>query len=252
MIDHAATANTDYFSGIYKDIWRGIFPQKTTIAEVDFIIEEFRLKPQSKVLDLMCGHGRHSLELAKRGIQVTAVDSLPDYIDEIEQAAIKEKLNVKAHQSDAASFTTRDKYDAIIIMGNSLQFFDRPQLRKIIELMSQALNENGSILINTWSIAEIAFSKFQSKSWGRMNDVIVLSDSQFLLKPSRIETESTFILKDGTMETKLAIDYIYSLSEYESLFHECGLTMDKVYSIPGKKPFELGDPRAYIIFRHDG
>ena len=51
--------NNSFFDGYYKDIWRHIFPEKTTQAEVDFIIEEAKLKPGEHVLDIMCGYGRH-------------------------------------------------------------------------------------------------------------------------------------------------------------------------------------------------
>ena len=35
--------NNHFFDGYYKDIWRHIFPEKTTLAEVDFIFEASEL-----------------------------------------------------------------------------------------------------------------------------------------------------------------------------------------------------------------
>ena len=58
--------NNSFFDGHYKDIWRHVFPEKTTLAEVDFIVEEAKLNPGHHVLDIMCGYGRHTLELANR------------------------------------------------------------------------------------------------------------------------------------------------------------------------------------------
>ena len=82
--------NNYFFNGHYKDIWRHIFPEKTTLAEVDFIIDEAKLNDNSHLIDIMCGYGRHSLEFARRGLKVTAVDNLPDYINEI-----KDKANIE-------------------------------------------------------------------------------------------------------------------------------------------------------------
>src|SRR6478735_7109455 len=84
--------NNSFFDGYYKDIWRQIFPEKTTKAEVDFIVEEAKLNHGSSVLDLMCGYGRHALEFAQRKINVTAVDNLPDYINEISEKSKSEEL----------------------------------------------------------------------------------------------------------------------------------------------------------------
>ena len=35
--------------------------------EVDFLIDQLKLQGNEKILDLACGYGRHSLELARRG-----------------------------------------------------------------------------------------------------------------------------------------------------------------------------------------
>ena len=47
---------------------------KNTFAEVDFLIEVLDLPPGGLVLDVGCGTGRHSIELAKRGYAVTGLD----------------------------------------------------------------------------------------------------------------------------------------------------------------------------------
>jgi hypothetical protein len=43
------------------------------------------------------------------------------------------------------------------------------------------------------------------------------------------------------------VDYVYSLEEISLLFKASGLELKEVYSIPGKKKFTAGEPRAYII-----
>ena len=47
---------------------------KNTVAEVDFVLEELSLPPGSRILDVGCGTGRHAVELARRGYQITGVD----------------------------------------------------------------------------------------------------------------------------------------------------------------------------------
>ena len=47
---------------------------RDTIKEVNFLVEELILPPKSLILDIGCGTGRHSIELAGRGYQVTGVD----------------------------------------------------------------------------------------------------------------------------------------------------------------------------------
>ncbi len=47
---------------------------KGTIQEVDFLMGAMDLRPGQHLLDVGCGPGRHSAELARRGLTVTGVD----------------------------------------------------------------------------------------------------------------------------------------------------------------------------------
>jgi hypothetical protein len=49
------------------------------------------------------------------------------------------------------------------------------------------------------------------------------------------------------MEKKKAVDYIFSVAEMEALLDKAGFTLKEIFSIPGKKKFTLGEPRAYIV-----
>ena len=162
--------NNSFFDGHYKEIWRQIFPEKTTLAEIDFIINDGKLDRGDTVLDIMCGYGRHSLELARRGINVTAVDNLCDYINEIKAKTAAENLPIICLCEDVLEMQLDHQYDAIICMGNSLQFFNEPDTLRILANLSEHLKPGGKFYINTWSLAEIAMKNFKDKNWSRISD----------------------------------------------------------------------------------
>src|SRR5829696_6767773 len=105
-------ANSTLFESFYKEIWRKLIPEGLTGTEADFIEELAGLKPGHCLLDIMCGFGRHSIELARRGYPVTAVDNLPDYINEIAAAAQEDKLCIKTVLEDISSAVFPGTYDA--------------------------------------------------------------------------------------------------------------------------------------------
>lgn len=239
--------NDSFFDGYYKEIWKTIIPDELTVKEIDFMLPYFNLQPGSKVLDLMCGYGRHAVALGRKGIHVTAVDNLAEYINELNETVQKENLPVKTVQQSVLDYKPEDQFDVAICMGNSLNFFNADETAALLSTISAGLKPGGQLLINTWSVAEIAFKNFKEKIWNNVGEVKFLSDSKVLFSPTRIETESTIINADGNTEVKSGIDYIYSLNEMESMLRAAGLSIKEVYSIPGRKKFTIGEPRAYIV-----
>lgn len=239
--------NDTYFDGYYKEIWRTIIPDELTVKEVDFMLPYFNLQQGAKVLDLMCGYGRHAIALAKKGMAVTAVDNLSDYIHEISELAENEQLPLKAVQTDVLKYKTGEEFDLALCMGNSLNFFHAGDASKLLAMVAAHLKKGGHLLINSWSIAEIAMNNFKEKGWSRIGDLKFLTDSKFLFQPTRIETESIIISPDGHTEVKQGIDYIFSLNEMETMLKMAGLALKDVYSIPGRKKFSVGEPRAYLV-----
>ncbi|HWR33545.1 MAG TPA: class I SAM-dependent methyltransferase [Chitinophagaceae bacterium] len=239
--------NDTFFDGNYKKIWKTIIPDELTIKEIDFMLPYFGLKEGSSVLDLMCGYGRHALLLGQKGIKVTAVDNLAAYIDEINTFLQKERLPVTPVISAVLDFSTDHKFDLAICMGNSINFFNSADTLILLENINSFLKPGGRLLISSWSLAEIVIKNFKEKSWCQIGDLKFLTESRFLFHPSRIETESTIIDKDMKIETKTGIDYVFSLNEMETMLNKAGFKLKEVYSIPGRKKFTVGEPRAYLV-----
>jgi cyclopropane fatty-acyl-phospholipid synthase-like methyltransferase len=89
---------------------------KNTLAEVDFLLEELNLPPGSAILDMGCGTGRHSVELARRGYRMTGVDLSAGMLAEAEKAAQAAGVTVAWVQSDARAFESDTRFDAAICL----------------------------------------------------------------------------------------------------------------------------------------
>ncbi len=89
---------------------------KNTINEVDFVLEELKLKPSSRILDVGCGTGRHSVELARRGFRVMGIDISSGMLAEAKKAAQEAGVNVTWIHADATKFKSDTKFDAAICL----------------------------------------------------------------------------------------------------------------------------------------
>lgn len=94
---------------------------KGTRQEVDFLLEALDLGPGSRVLDIGCGPGRHSLELARRDVAVHGIDISATFVDLARSSAVREGLELATFErhdarSLLASTTVPTNFDAVICL----------------------------------------------------------------------------------------------------------------------------------------
>lgn len=87
-----------------------------TMGEVDFIEKELAYDKNRKILDIGCGTGRHSVELARRGYDVTGIDMSSRMLKKAKQKARKEQLAIRFLKKDARRFYFRESFDLVIML----------------------------------------------------------------------------------------------------------------------------------------
>ena len=88
----------------------GMHAPEVTVEEIDFVEQRLGLAPRSRILDVPCGSGRHSLELARRGHSVTGVDLSAEAIGHARQAAAD--LDVELVHADMREIPRDNEFDA--------------------------------------------------------------------------------------------------------------------------------------------
>jgi 2-polyprenyl-3-methyl-5-hydroxy-6-metoxy-1,4-benzoquinol methylase len=97
-----------------QDAW------ESSREELSSALDLMRIEAGATVLDLACGPGRHSLELARRGYQVTGVDRTTEYLEEARARAKLEDLAIEFVREDMRRFVRPDTYDGALSMFISL------------------------------------------------------------------------------------------------------------------------------------
>lgn len=87
-----------------------------TAAEVNFLVQHLELRPGMRILDVGCGTGRHSVELARRGFDMTGVDLSEAMLAEARKAAESAGVRCQFIQCDAAHYHPDRSYDAAICL----------------------------------------------------------------------------------------------------------------------------------------
>jgi len=126
-----------------------------TVAEVDFLLTLFALPAGSRILDMGCGTGRHSIELAKRGYQVTGVDLSLGMLDVARTNADAAGVALELIHGDATEWIASEPFDAAICLceggvgliekGEDAELHDS----SIFSNLAASLKPNGPFLLTT-------------------------------------------------------------------------------------------------------
>lgn len=89
---------------------------KGTAGECDFIEQELGFDRSRKILDIGCGTGRHSIELARRGYSLTGIDLSESQLEQARKKAHTADGHVEFYQHDARELPFTNMFDAAIML----------------------------------------------------------------------------------------------------------------------------------------
>jgi 2-polyprenyl-3-methyl-5-hydroxy-6-metoxy-1,4-benzoquinol methylase len=157
-----AEVPSDWYDGFFEEEWLDEIAlhvrDERTRKEIDFVLERLELAPGARVLDVGCGHGRHSLELARRGFDVTGVDLSPRSIAFAREAAERDGLSADFLERDAREIDFESEFDAAINLFTSvLGYFDEEaENQRVVDGVARALRTGGSFLVDTINLLSLA------------------------------------------------------------------------------------------------
>lgn len=122
-----------------------------TIGEVDFIEKEINYDKSKKILDIGCGTGRHSIELAKRGYGVTGIDLSENQLESAKEKAKKEGVSVSFIKKDARHFNFNGQFDlAIMICEGAFSLMETDEMNfMILQNAYNSLKPGGKFIFTT-------------------------------------------------------------------------------------------------------
>lgn len=121
------------------------------VADSDFALNPFEKVAlpfvHGHALDLGCGMGNLSIEAARRGANVLAVDASSTAINRIQESASAENLAIDAVLADIGNYEITGRFDTIIAIG-LLMFFKRGKALALLADIQEHVAEQGLAIIN--------------------------------------------------------------------------------------------------------
>jgi SAM-dependent methyltransferase len=219
-------------------------------AIVDGVERFLKLEPRSRVLDLACGGGRQTLELARRGYRVLGVDSLDAPIAEARQAAKAERLNVHFLKCDIRQISYRAEFDAVVNLFTSFGYFpgERDDL-KALDSVRKSLKPRGKLLMDLLN-KEWLMRHFEPNFWEQGEDgkgSVVLDQISFNFETGRLDNHRTIVAKDGSRTPSFVSLRVYTLTELKALLAGAGLDYLQAWGGLDGSSYGMDSPRMVVL-----
>ncbi len=225
---------------VRPDWWRRIFnslylktdadvvdDQNITRQEVDVFSAVLQLSFAETILDLCCGQGRHSIELARRGFKIEGLDRSHYLIQKAKAMAKKESLNVKFKEGDVRKLPyPADTFDLTMILGNSFGYFETVQddLRVLKEVF-RVLKPQGRLLVDVTD-GEYLKTNFQARSWEWIDKKLFVCRERSLSADRQrlISREVVTDVTKGVIADQFYAERLYSKEELFVLLENVGFS----------------------------
>ena len=225
-----------------------------TKTEIDLFLSVLSPSKESVILDLCCGQGRHSLELARCGFQnVFGLDRSHYLINRARAINRKDGFNVIFKEGDARKMPfLPDKFDYVLIAGNSFGYFET--IQDDIAILREALRvlkPSGKLLID---ITDGCYMKdnFQPRSWEWINkDYFVCRERSLSADGERlISREVISNVKKGVIADQFYAERLYTRESVSDLLKRAGFADIDFYaelSTDSQRKQDLGMMEKRII-----
>jgi len=146
--------NKQWYESLFQDYGQTYDSEsftQGTIGECDFIETELNSNKTFKILDVGCGTGRHSIELTKRGYNITGIDLSESMLNKARKKAIESNLEINFMNLDARNLPFNMDFDAAIMLcegGFPLMETDEMNF-EILKNVAKSLKEKGKFIFTT-------------------------------------------------------------------------------------------------------
>jgi len=238
-----------FFGEDYLRIYEFLTPERTE-QEVEGIVKLLGLPSGKAILDLCCGHGRHSVSLAKRGYQVTGQDLSVVFLQHAQAAAEAQGVAIRWIQGDMRHVPFEDEFDAVINIFTAFGYFEsEDEDQQVLHQVYKALKPGGLFLLEMMH-REALIRNFAPGQIDRHADgLLVLEERDFDLFTSRTNVQVTMIYPDGQRREYRHSERIYTLTELARMLTLTGLHVQACYGGLDGSTLSLNSRRLVVVAR---
>src|SRR5947209_2552268 len=135
-----------FFRGVALDAWRYVTTTEMTRTEAEFVQRTIGVPVGARLLDVPCGNGRHAIELATRGYEMTGLDQSEEFVAEARKAA---PVAIRWVQDDMRSISWVSEFDGAYCLGNSFGYLPWDEAQRFLSGVARCLKPGARFSVDT-------------------------------------------------------------------------------------------------------
>lgn len=193
-----------WFGPGYLALYDEYLAERTPV-EMDQLEALLALRPPLRILDLPCGQGRHAIELARRGYDVTGVDLSPFMLKVAEERARAEGVRVRWLAGDMREAIADARFDVVLNLFTSLGYFaDEADDRRVVDAAASMLAPGGRFVLEVIN-GDRVMAQFQEREWFTVGQAAVVERRTLDRASRRMVVERTVSTSNETEVTLHAL-----------------------------------------------
>jgi SAM-dependent methyltransferase len=249
-VDRGAPWYTTFFDEEYFTIYERRVSPEYTQREVDGVVSLLGLQPGARVLDLCCGHGRHSIELARRGHDVTGQDLSEVFLRRAERDSAEAGVGVSWVRSDMREIPFDAEFDVVVNLFSAFGYLEsEAEDQRVLGQVRKALRPDGRFLIDMNNRDTLA-RRFRPADVDRRPDgTLIIEERQLDVATGRIRMLYTTVRPDGGRSERSAYMRLYGVTELSRMLRAEGLDVVACYGGLDGSALTLDSSRLVIVAR---
>ena len=207
-------------------------------------------------LDLGCGTGSMTMELARRGTDMIGVDLSPDMLSVASEKAETEGLDILYLNQDMADFELYGTVDFVISSLDCVNYItDKNTLKRVFRLVNNYLDPGGLFIFDINTEYKLSTVLGENSFVGDGRDVFWAWQNYYDKRSRLCDFYLTFFEREGDMYHRFEethTERAYSAAEITSMLEQAGLKVEAVFhDLTLQKPKE-NSQRLFFVAREQG
>lgn len=214
---------------LYLPFYMDLLDQNKTQLEGSFILNQTKICTKASILDLACGHGRHSIYFAEKGFSVTGIDRNKAFIKLAQSEAKSKGLVIEFRTEDI--FNTQadlqEKFGLCVLLYNSLCFFNPSFARKLLKIIWTYLLPGGNCFLDIRNGSIIPDMDFLYDVSEKGNNLMI-DRIRYDARHKTTTNDRIYIVGNQRYDAPFTM-YNYDLKDLENMAIPLGFEIEKVF-----------------------